>query len=414
MTYQQPEKRPLMGLAPTPLVSVVIVNFNRRDDLAYTLDRLAESQYPNLEIIVVDNSSADDSVSMLRRCYPEVRVIPLTENLGTLGRNRGLEEAKGQYILMLDSDSHPEPQSISRMVEHFENHQDLGAAAFRTMLPDQSEEPAANDHVFIGCGAGFRKEALREIGGYPADYGFYVEEYDVSYRLIENGLKVRYFDDLIVNHRKSEVGRDFGQIIRQLVRNNLYLYTRYFPTKDAVRTLGWQLRRYYNLSSRNQVRREFYRGMAQGLRRALPAMAKPKLSPRTLDQVVPGRFCQKRIDDLKAEHNLAVIALWGIGKDFSPLVRAFRQAGLIIVGAYPGRLGNNAFHGRKKILGIPILPEDSISNLVADALVIASCSPGETRNEMARLKKIAAGQNVLPLYTLESFAGGADERVFRI
>ena len=69
----------------SPLVSVVITNFNRCDDLREALMSLKMQDYPHLEIIVVDNASQDDSRHMLMRDFPEVSVIALDENIGMDG-----------------------------------------------------------------------------------------------------------------------------------------------------------------------------------------------------------------------------------------------------------------------------------------------------------------------------------------
>ena len=352
----------------------------------------------------MDNGSADGSVEEIAREHPEVQVLPLPENLGAEARNRGLARARGRYVLMLDSDSHPEAGAVDRMVRHFEEEPSLGAAAFRTVLTTESgkDETGGSHNVFIGCGCGFRRDALAEAGGYPGGYGFYVEEYDVSYRLIALGYEVRYFEDLVVYHRKSETGRDFGKVMEHLVRNNLYLYHKYFPFREAARTLGWQLYRYWKIARSRRVLPSYLRGISAGTLRALKGLCQARRLPETaLEQVVPDRFCARRLSQIAFAHGLNRVALWGVGKDFAPLIRAAERLGLEIVGAFPGGAGKS-FGRQDRVWGVPLLGEGELGRSDIDALIIGSASPGETKNALDYLAGRTNGTPVLPLFTYQS------------
>jgi len=77
-----------MEPSAAPIVSIVIPNFNRKDDIHFTLSELAKDPYPSVEIIVVDNGSSDGSLELIRREHPKVRLIALERNIGALARNR--------------------------------------------------------------------------------------------------------------------------------------------------------------------------------------------------------------------------------------------------------------------------------------------------------------------------------------
>jgi len=88
------------------LLSVVIVNWNSRDDLRLCLESLRHQTHRELEIIVVDNGSEDDSVEMTLREYPEVNLIEAGGNLGFAeGCNRGIEASHGEWVAMLNNDT---------------------------------------------------------------------------------------------------------------------------------------------------------------------------------------------------------------------------------------------------------------------------------------------------------------------
>lgn len=386
-----------------PLVSVIIPNFNRRDDLARTLDGLFQSGYEPLQTIVVDNGSTDNSVSFIKDTHKNVEIVQLPDNRGVGARDVGIQRAKGVFILMLDSDSHPGKGAIDNMIRHFENDNELGAAAFRNVLPNEGHiaESAGSYNVFIGCGVGFRTALLKKIGGYAKDYHNYVDEYDVSYRIIRAGAKVRYFSDLEVVHYKSPAGRNPGRTLYFLVRNNIRLYTRYFPTGHAIKTLRWVLFRYYKIAKTQNVLPDFIRGISNGMAHAMyQVLFSPKLPLAAFSQVVPELFCRDRIASIANIHGVKRAALWGIGKDFAPMVNAAKAAGISIIGAFANS-GQPYFAKDRDVWGVPVLDESCLDNLGDATLIIASSSPGETENEQAYLKKIGYKNKLIALFTYD-------------
>src|SRR5579872_6898260 len=87
-----------------PLISVVVLNFRRQAELVHTLESIRAQTYHPREVIVVDNASGDDTPDVVSREFPEVRVLALPENIGCAGRNRGVEAARGEWVVMLDND----------------------------------------------------------------------------------------------------------------------------------------------------------------------------------------------------------------------------------------------------------------------------------------------------------------------
>ncbi len=100
------------------LLSVVIVNWNSRDDLRLCLESLRHQTHRELEIIVVDNGSEDDSVEATRRDFPEVFLIEAGENLGFAeGCNRGIGVSRGEWVAMLNNDTIADTQWAAELVE---------------------------------------------------------------------------------------------------------------------------------------------------------------------------------------------------------------------------------------------------------------------------------------------------------
>lgn len=105
-------------MTDNPLVSVVIPAFNRRDTISYCLDSVLAQTYGNLEVIVADDCSSDDTVSVVRsHPDPRVRCVALEKHAGAQGaRNRGIIEAKSDWIAFHDSDDEWLPEKLEKQV----------------------------------------------------------------------------------------------------------------------------------------------------------------------------------------------------------------------------------------------------------------------------------------------------------
>jgi len=111
-----------------PLVSIIIPHWNGIDVIMECLDSLNEASYPNLEIIVVDNDSTDDSVNHILKKFPNVIIFENEQNEGYAGGcNRGSEIAKGKYFLFLNNDTIHEPNWIESLVQLLEKNTNIAA-----------------------------------------------------------------------------------------------------------------------------------------------------------------------------------------------------------------------------------------------------------------------------------------------
>jgi len=108
-----------------PLVSIVIATYNRADRLPRAIDSCLAQTYPNLELIVVDDGSTDDTQALLARYVDEhgkarVRVAKVDHQGAWAARNKGLDLAKGKYIQLLDSDDYLVPRKLELQVAAME------------------------------------------------------------------------------------------------------------------------------------------------------------------------------------------------------------------------------------------------------------------------------------------------------
>jgi hypothetical protein len=363
------------------LVSFIISTHNRRD---VTLDTLGHVRCCGLradafEIFVVDNASSDGTALAVKRAFPTVRLIRQRRNRGSCAKNRALQDARGRFIVFLDDDSYPIPGSITHMIRKFETQPRLGAAVFTVTLPDRSRECSAYPDVFIGCGTGFRRRALAQVGGLPEDFFMQAEEYDLSLRLLQAGWDVRSFDDLHVAHLKSPQARSSTRTTRLDVCNNFRVAHRYLPDPwRRVIANDW-LRRYWLIAKSKGHRTAFVRGLVGGAWKSVFDKRTP-LDLDVFEQFTRMKQIEMRLRRAQTEHGLATVLLVDLGKNVLPYWLAARECGIRIAGIADDRLAG------QKYRGIPIVNDSVARRLTFDAAVIANTSHvhAEQRREFWR------------------------------
>ena len=111
-----------------PLVSVVIPHYGGTDILGECLTSLNKCSYPNLEIIVVDNNSPDDSIQFIKSNFTEIKLIRSEFNRGFAGGcNFGIQHAKGKYLLILNNDTIHQPDWIDHLVNMLESNPNISS-----------------------------------------------------------------------------------------------------------------------------------------------------------------------------------------------------------------------------------------------------------------------------------------------
>lgn len=122
-----------------PDVSVVIVSYNTCELLRACLESVERSEGTALEVFVVDNASADNSVAMVRAAFPAVRLTVNRENLGfAAANNLALPAARGRYVLLLNPDTVLGPDTVAGLVAFADAHPDVGICGPRVVNEDGS------------------------------------------------------------------------------------------------------------------------------------------------------------------------------------------------------------------------------------------------------------------------------------
>jgi len=246
----------------SPLVSVISLNWNSTQVTCDFLRSIkAASTYKNIEVIVVDNNSAEDPTLALKNAYPEVIVIRSDSNLGFAGGNNlGIRAAKGEYLFIVNNDTEFTPGLIEGLLEIFEKYPDAGMASpkFHYFFHKGTIEYAGYENVnvftgrngMIGCkekdegqydqirtthyvhGGGMMvpRKVIDEVGGIPEQFFLYYEEFDWSVQIKKKGYKIYYQPRSLIYHKESmTIGKSSPLKTFYLTRNRILFMRRNMP-----------------------------------------------------------------------------------------------------------------------------------------------------------------------------------------
>ena len=121
-----------------PLVSIIAVNHNGEKDIYVFLESLMEQSYRNFELIIVDNDSTDQSISIAKNFklkFKRMRILKLNQNFGfALGNNKGLEESRGELICTVNIDTRLDENWLKTLVEDISQHPNCAAVGSKTLF----------------------------------------------------------------------------------------------------------------------------------------------------------------------------------------------------------------------------------------------------------------------------------------
>lgn len=253
-----------MSGPPEPRVSAVIVSHNTREELLRCLDALRDRVRLPLEVIVVDNASADDSVPALRAAHPGVRILANPTNLGfAAANNRGFAEARAPYLLILNSDAEVRPGAVEALASLLDAQPRVGLAGPRTLYPDGTPQlsfgPALHlasewrqrrlvhglarrdprtlaravalcaqesspDWISASCLMA-RREALAAVGGFDEGFFLYEEDVDLCLRARHAGWEIVFTPAAeVIHHLGRSMERSAERARIEYQRSHLRYY----------------------------------------------------------------------------------------------------------------------------------------------------------------------------------------------
>ena len=270
-----------------PTLSVIIVSWNVRDLLGHALDAVysAGAHTPELQVIVVDSASADGTSEMIRERYPQVRLIASDENLGfAKGNNRGIGEAHGDFLLLLNADTLVLGNALAVLVNYLQEHPDAGMVGPRLLNADGTtqssrrrfpslpvlflestwlqgltprrqlahfylEDKADSEEQLVdwmtGAAMLVRREVLDDVGGLDEGFFMYSEELDWCHRINDAGWKIAYTPAAEIVHYGGKSSEQVAPARHIYFQSSKIRYTRKYhggPTAEALRY--WLLGQY--------------------------------------------------------------------------------------------------------------------------------------------------------------------------
>lgn len=249
------------------MVSVIIPNYNGEHFLKECLEALKRQTFDDMEVILVDNASTDDSIRLAKELYREIRVIELHDNTGfAYAVNRGIEAAKGEYVLLLNNDTIVFPNFVKNQYKMIKGKPDVFSCS-ALMIQNQNHELVddAGDELAVlgwgfapdrdkpvsGCGvphevfsscagaAIYRKAVFDEIGLFDESFFAYLEDMDVGYRARLAGYRNLYNPYAKVYHlgSASSGSRHNAFKVELSARNSMYMMKKNMPVWQYILNL---------------------------------------------------------------------------------------------------------------------------------------------------------------------------------
>ena len=247
-------------------ITVIIVNWNGKTMLSKCLEGLRKQVYQRFSTIVVDNGSTDGSIEFVKQCYPEVKVIALSENIGFAAANNvALRNISTEYVALINNDGVAQPQWLNEMIKALDAHPGAGFAASKMVYYDTPDiiDRAGDAYTIAGAGslrgrgasaqsynqmnwifgacagaALYRMRMLNDIGLFDEDFFILYEDVDLSFRAQLSGYRCLYIPQALVYHMATRsIGYDTAKSVYFGHRNMEWTYIHNMPTKLIVRTM---------------------------------------------------------------------------------------------------------------------------------------------------------------------------------
>lgn len=238
-------------------LSIIVVSFNTskllQDCLASVFKKTKEIKF---EVIVVDNASEDDSVAMVKKTFPQAILIKNKENLGfAQANNQGIKRAKGDYLLLLNSDTKVTQNALKKLVNFARTKKNLGVVGPRLLNRDKTHQPSTAPFLTLpvafvwfltgdrwiysspatvrqvdwvmGSALMAKKEAVEEIGLMDKKFFMYVEEVEWCYRFKKAGWEVWFYPPAEIFHL-VRASSNKERAILWIYQNLIYFYQKHF------------------------------------------------------------------------------------------------------------------------------------------------------------------------------------------
>ena len=258
-----------------PKLSITLVHHAGLSALHDCLQSL-ENNPPEVsfEIILVDNASTDGAIEMVRKEFPQVRLLQNERRQGFgSNQNRAIEASEGDYILLLNDDTVVYPHALDGLCHFMDSHPDIGVVGPRLLNPDGSlqqscyrfpsplrsltenllltavfpEHPVLGDYrrwphnserevdFVVGAAMLVRRQIIETVGTLDTDFFMYFEEIDWQRRITQAGWRVGFCPDAVITHLggQSSEGRRGRQLV-EFNRGHLRYMRKHYGNTGAI------------------------------------------------------------------------------------------------------------------------------------------------------------------------------------
>jgi GT2 family glycosyltransferase len=240
-----------MTFSAQPTVFVIVLNFNGKSVLPACLSSIYQSDYPNFEVVVVDNASIDDSFKSAIKSFSKTAFIKNPANLGfAKGNNIGIRyalERFADYIFLLNNDTVIEKNTLSMLVNTLDKNASTGIVSplifnnngtlwfaggsidwlkmqARNLFQPISNSPYATAYL-SGCAMLVRKEVFKKIGLFDERFFLYYEDTDFSLRAQKSGFKLLIVPNAHIRHLEQSNVKNTAKIYWLVLSGLIFFHT---------------------------------------------------------------------------------------------------------------------------------------------------------------------------------------------
>jgi glycosyltransferase involved in cell wall biosynthesis len=258
--------------------TILITTKNRIENLKFTLVKIQYLLERNdVECIVCDDGSTDETSSFLQIKYPDIQLIRNSRSKGLIySRNRLLSLVITPFAISIDDDLHfITKQPLELIAHHFEKNANCGLIGFRIFwdleepISTISKEIPITMQSFAGGAHVWRMSAWNSVPNYPAWFVFYGEEDFASYQLFKKNWEIHYLPEVLVHHRVDIKARkkntDYSLRLRRSLRSGWYLYFLFLPLQYIPKKMVYSIW--------TQLNSKVFKGDFRALKAILQAMS---------------------------------------------------------------------------------------------------------------------------------------------
>jgi len=228
-------------------ISIIIACYNDHSFIDQAVESAINQTYNNKEIIIIDDGSNAQTKKALKKLESKIDLLITQENAGvSAARNNGIEAAKGDYILILDSDDYFEPTFCKKAIKILEQNKDVKVVScyarwfknYRNFKIHKPKGGGIKNYLISNSSIGnalFRKIDWENVGGYDEKMIKGYEDWEFFIRIHENGGFTHIIPQVLFNYRDREMSRNKKanllkyELLEYIYLKHAGLYKEYFP-----------------------------------------------------------------------------------------------------------------------------------------------------------------------------------------